>query len=278
MKHKEFIVVLGLSRSGTTLLASLLHAYPEIELRFEPWHSKQPRPPVFTDINWFDSFYSGIYGEKSPKSKFGGFKETFGGRDAITWTSQVLENIQKNSGMPVKIIVIIRDIVHVYLSNIRGHQKYWTQDSTEYVASADDFLNYSLPENIFSLQTLIELQQKYDGVFVSYKRLIENPESIIGDLVVSLGIKYEPKLLEYYKYINMQHIMGDKGVAENPKTPSIDYYTQRAKDVEEFEINFPSVKDNESLQAVRKLVNYIDTIGIAKHIHDHLIPSPLNTL
>lgn len=263
MKYKEFLIVLGLSRSGTTLLASLLHAYPEIELRFEPWHSMQPRPPIFTGINWFDSFYSGIYGSKAPKSKFGGFKETFGGRDAITWTSQVLENIQKNSSIPVKIIVIIRDIIHVYLSNIGGYQKYWAQNSDKYIASADDFLRYSLPENIFSLQALIALQQKYGGVFVSYKSLIEKPELTINELTNFLEIDYNSNLLEYYKHIDIRQVMGDKGVADNPQLPSFEYYERRAKDAEHFEMNFPSINNNASLQAVRMLVNYIDTKGVS---------------
>lgn len=172
MEYKELLVALGISRSGTTLLASLLHAHPDIELRFEPWHSMQPRPPVFTTVDWFDSFYSGIYGSKSPKAKFGGFKETFGGQDAISWTSQVLENFSKNSRLPIKIIVIVRDIVHAYLSNISGYQKYWNRESNpmcwdkyskEFLESEDDFLKYALPENIVSLQALAELQQQYGG-------------------------------------------------------------------------------------------------------------------
>jgi hypothetical protein len=263
MKYKEFLIVLGLSRSGTTLLASLLHAYPEIELRFEPWHSMQPRPPVFTGINWFDSFYSGIYGSKVPKSKFGGFKETFGGRDAITWTNQVLENIQKNSGMPIKIIIIVRDIIHTYLSNIGGYHKYWTQNSEDYIASADDFLNFSLPENIFSLQNLMALQQKYGGVFVSYKSLIEKPELTMNKLTNFLGLDYNSNLLEYYNHIDMRQVMGDKGIVDNPQLPSFEYYERRARDAEQFEIDFPLIKNNASLESIRMVVNYIDTKDVS---------------
>jgi hypothetical protein len=31
MTYESFVVILGLSRSGTTLLAALLHAHPDIE-------------------------------------------------------------------------------------------------------------------------------------------------------------------------------------------------------------------------------------------------------
>jgi len=54
----------------------------------------QSSPPVFNTIDWYDSFYSGIYGSKTPRAKVIGFKETFGGAEAIEWTKSVLKNIK----------------------------------------------------------------------------------------------------------------------------------------------------------------------------------------
>lgn len=84
----------------------------------------------------------------------------------------------------------------------------------------------------------------------------------MSDLADWLGLNYDSKFLAYYKHINMSHVMGDKGVSENPEMPSLEYYERRAKQAEQFESKNQSIKNNKSLFAVKRFVSHIDSNGL----------------
>lgn len=266
-QREKFLVVLGLSRSGTTLLTTMFHAHPDIELRFEAWHSVQPRPPIFSSLNEFDSFYGNIRQTKEPKAKITGFKETFGEIEALDWVESVLSNIN----IPIKIVVIVRDIAEVYLSDISGYRKYWGQPNRE--ISSSEFIGRIIPATI-RFKRMIDLQKKYGGSFVSYKRLSLDPKYIFSSLSSILDVPYDESQLDFHNIVNKNEIMGDLGLVNNPQPVSKDLYINRADEAKNFIKSIEGVSESPGFKICKILTNYIDEVGytdnLPQYIYDEL--------
>jgi hypothetical protein len=232
----------------------------------------QSSPPVFNTIDWYDSFYSGIYGSKTPRAKVIGFKETFGGAEAIEWTKSVLKNIKINSSLPIKIISIVRDPIQSYLSNISGHKNHWAKDDKSWEPSAEDFINFALIDNLYSISELCSIHEEYNGVFLSYKQLTERPQSTLSSLMKFIGLDFHLSQLEFPSIINKLEIMGDQGLAENPKRVSSVMYFKRAFEAMEFERqNFDELNGNNHLRVMKELVGYFDANSIVGCIPEELM-------
>jgi hypothetical protein len=244
------------SRSGTTLLAALLHANPEIEIRFEAWHSVQPRPPVFSSLTEFDSFYSARRPTKQPTAKIIGFKETFGEEECFEWVETVLDCIE----IPVKVIVICRDVAEAYLSNVAGHRKYWGNPDRK--ADLNEFADgLSHWSRVFIRMN--ELRSRYGGALVSYKKLVLDPRATLTKLASVLHIPFDDAQLNFHEIVDEREIMGDMGLQTNPKPPDPEIYQARAQEALEFIRPLP--KEEPRLAALREFFDLLDEKGV---IHD----------
>ena len=75
---ERFLGVVGLPRSGTTLLTALLDAHPAIALYYEPFNaSKKSRVPVPSDLRHFCEVMEGHFREGMLQGK--GFIKTITG-------------------------------------------------------------------------------------------------------------------------------------------------------------------------------------------------------
>jgi hypothetical protein len=269
---KKFLAILGPSRSGTTLLAAVLHAHPDIEIRFEPWNSMNPKPPVFKTTKEFDEFFTHIYGKKIPNPNVIGFKETIGTWKALNW----VENVLMHTDIPMNVIVILRNLSESYLSMVDGGKKWWNQP--DLVASEQNFLDYirTTSHAILRLNRLIE---RYGGAYISYKALTSYPHIILPTLMDRIGLSFLPEQLDYYKLGKRAGVMGDVGVAENPKPISFEIYNKRRDEAEKFlstckTLNgggFNSGASYGFYKPTRNLISFVDDSGVITKIPDIFI-------
>ena len=129
---KTITALVALPRSGTTLTAAIFDVHPDIASWFEPWHARQnldPQPLV--SVADFHEQYKSIFGIDVTSQSHLLLKETASNLNAIEWLSKTLDSISKNDDVEIKVIWLLRNINHAYLSRIDGAKKWCGQKDAE---------------------------------------------------------------------------------------------------------------------------------------------------
>jgi hypothetical protein len=225
MPVERFVVVTGLPRSGTTVLAAQLDAHSQLELFFEPFNAHKANPPAIAEsAAQFRSQMAKLYGLR-PRGdvRATGFKETTISAESIDWMERAAAAAARE--LPVSVIWIVRDPVHVALSLVDGARKWWGH--TEMRFDAQSFTKF-LQGSERSLAKLTPFFQRHGGAIVSYEALAEAPERELARLMPVLGLAFEPGQLDYHSRGNQERkVMGDLGVAREPKPMNADSIRQR---------------------------------------------------
>ena len=224
----EFLVIVGLPRSGTTLLTALLDAHPRICLFYEPWNSSSPRPAVPSDVEEFRTAMLGRFGLRVREPvHVTGFKETSIEPGSIGWAASVADSIARSCR--VHVIWIHRDPIHCVLSKLEAARKWWGWPNAHLTR---DTLIDELRQLTPRFQELHELASKHGGVVVPYESLVQDPAAVLSQLLGAIGEHFLPAQLDYYRAGPQPKVMGDVEVAERPAAVSVDSALARAAEAE----------------------------------------------
>ena len=222
----EFLVVVGLPRSGTTLLTALLDAHPRICLFYEPWNSSDPRPTVPADVEEFRASMLQRYGLRVREpAHITGFKETSIEPGSIAWAARVADSIARSCR--VHAVWIQRDPIHCVLSKLEAARKWWGWPEAHLTRdSLIDELRQLSPR----FRELRQLVLEHRGLIVSYEALVADPAAVLSQLLGAFGERFEPAQLDYYRAGRQPKVMGDVEVATRPAPVSVE--PARARDAE----------------------------------------------
>ena len=129
MKPKYFLSVLGPSRSGTTVLTAIIDSHPNIEIAFEPFASQSRENNILEPYENIDRFLQDMnskYACQYNSQEVVGMKNTTGPQGETDWVKSTLSSFSNQ--INTKIVIIIRDPVESYLSNVSANQKWWRKD------------------------------------------------------------------------------------------------------------------------------------------------------
>jgi len=217
-KDTKLIQIVGLPRSGTTLLASILNNHDDAICLVEPYlswlSSKQVLPPkdnlIFNHSQLSlppnDVINSLV---KSEKYRIVGFKETYRTKRHKTFPSRsFLEKNQKEKRVDFT-LVILRDPRDGWASVVKRHSKY-----------ESDF--EALSEYVFAWNKLIEWIVSEKIRYVKYENLVRAPKETISNFD-ELGLDWETELTR----VNPTTGFGDATAQEGGKinTKSIATYS-----------------------------------------------------
>lgn len=227
---KKLIAIVGLPRSGTTLLTAILDSHPEIECWYEIYSSRcEKELPVYNNFhelykdyikchgeNIFKnrSFYSKIFRLHYPFSYFV-IKEvnTFPRENqiisGIEYVDSFLNNIQNADKIDIEIIWLLRDFRHIYLSRVEGLQKWWGEPN--FVASSESYSEW-VDEAHDGLIKIQDFAKKHKTTCITYDSFVTDFEKTIQLLFQNLGINMSDNVFNYDKIINFEKINGDLNV------------------------------------------------------------------
>ena len=266
MAVDRFAIVTGLPRSGTTVLAAVLEAHSRIELYFEPHNAHYKNPPeIPSSVADFRARMAKLYSQaQKPDVEVTGFKETSTTPDSLTWLEQTAAAMARE--LPVRLLWIVRDPVHAYLSRLDGARKWWGYPDA--APSEGGFRRY-LAESVASLRRLTAAYHRYPGIIVSYGALAERPESVLNAIMATLSLPVEPEQLRYYERgPQKRKVMGDLNVARNPQPLSTESTQARDKERDEYREMFDAVARASAHQAPFELHTWIDGVGTSATLPD----------
>ena len=250
VEAKEMLVILGLPRSGTTLLTALLDAHSKVGLYYEPWNAfpKRPRPAVPPDLHEFVSSMEDRFRIALPaETQIVGFKETSTHMEAIEWSEATLDSLSRQ--VPCRLIWILRNPIHCYLSRVQGAREWWGVPEAE--VSERSFVSF-LHQIGPAISELTRMTQKYPSTLVHYEKLVTDPFSEIEKAMRPMGLQAEQSQLDYYSARDIsKKVMGDPSLKSAPKAVSSEASRNRAIEAEAYENLFSRVLS-------RPVFNWID--------------------
>ncbi len=210
----RFLAVVGLPRSGTTVLTALLDAHPHLCLYYEPWNAsrKQP-PPVPEGFDALVAWLSNRFGSApASTARIIGFKETTILPGSARWAIETVDRIACER--PTHVVWIFRDPILCLLSKLDGARKWWGHPDAHF---SEAVLVSYLREATGALRALQSLVERHRGLVVQYEALVREPAPVLARLMEEIGEQFLPAQLEYHRAGPQPHrVMGDVEVASDP--------------------------------------------------------------
>lgn len=287
---KKIIAIVGLPRSGTTLLTAILDSHPEIECWYEIFGSRKDWIlPVYKNfkelyVDYLESIgikysiadlmklrirkssneflYYFFKRENDSHKEYpfnyfvikevNTFPEGIQKISGIEYVDSVLGNISKNDNIPINVIWLYRDFRHVYLSKIEGYKKWWGDPEFQ---SNQKTYNGWLNEAYSGIKLIQNVCLKYNTYLLSYESLMNDYEKNIRYLIELLDIPFSDNMMHYNDYIEIYKINGDLNLLNNPQLPNIVSIQKRDTEWEEFSrLIYPLPSNIE--QKEQKLLNF----------------------
>ncbi len=225
--QRKFVALIGIPRSGTTMTAAVFDVHPNVYCVFEPWnasknHSLQP----WTSCDDYINHVRKSHNVDCSSSPILFCKETTAHDGSIRWLKATIDNL-KQEGIEVKLIWLIRDINHAYLSRVRAAREWWGHKDMQ--VEKKTFLNY-IDFAFTGIRQIWDVLDPKDSIVVSYEYMLKNFAETIEYSMNFLGEALHPNQLEYHLHFNRQRAAGDLNVSKHPHAPT--YETVEKKDKE----------------------------------------------
>jgi hypothetical protein len=254
---QTLVVLLGLPRSGTTMATAMFDVHPDIVAWFEPWHASPNRSlkPLIS-LKDFIIKYKEIFNIDVTSKKILMFKETTD-HQGENWIKESINNIVKNDNINVKIIWLIRDINHAYLSRVHTARKYWGHPEMKIdTDSFKEFINFAYK----GFKAIEEICSQYDSCMLSYENLVLNTENTLKEVMNFIGIEMHPNQLEYYKHFKTHKSAGDPEVTHNPKPVNPEKIIKRDNEWLKYKDVFINSLNEDQLKKYNEMMDIINNV------------------
>jgi hypothetical protein len=224
MDNQTVVFLLGLPRSGTTLTTAILDVNPDVGALFEPWnvsknHSLEPWSGFSDIVNSAKKRHQIDYSDK----KILLLKETSAKNGALEWAEKSILNL-KNNGIDVRVIWLLRDLNHSYLSRVKAAREWWGHEQME--VNQNTFRDYAKFAQV-GFNSLKEIAKDNKTLFLSYEYLLKDLPGSLDITMKFMGTQRHEMQLEYEKHFENTKAAGDRNVQNNPKKPDYDVVTDR---------------------------------------------------
>ena len=205
--EKTVIAVLGIPRSGLTLLTALLGSNSQTSAWFLPYSTRKNLGiELFTDYKSIESQYKKAFPESISLNDTIVISESTADTESIEFIINSFKNLSEN-GVKTKFIWLIRDINHCYLSQNEAAHKYWGDTSDP--LTEESYLQY-LRFARDGYKQLVQLMSGKEHIIVSYHNLISEPELITQKLMNFFNLTLEQRQFSYENFSQLK-VAGDPG-------------------------------------------------------------------
>ncbi|MEM9396868.1 MAG: methyltransferase domain-containing protein [Pseudomonadota bacterium] len=206
----RIVVVVGLPRSGTTLITSLLGARQGHLACYEPWNqnaTSAPSPEL--SPNELCEHFGLVVDDQTHTLIV---KETTVDFEGIQWVKRFMEANQARCR--VDLLWIVRCYRHGYISFIEAGREQW--GNSDMVLGHRSYFRW-VSRSLRATRLLQELAEQTDTTTFSYERLVFDTESTLREICKALELSYDPEMLDFAASLDKEQVRGDVGLATEPK-------------------------------------------------------------
>lgn len=206
---RKLVCLIGLPRSGTTVLTASLAAHSKIHAVYEPWNvaSKKNEAPITLDLQNFLS----VFKINTKNKEVLLVKETATKLSFIKSIAHLLITLPRQ--FEKQFIWIIRNPFHVYLSEMEAREQWWGLDGKINQHSFDKWSKKSL----ISTRKLFKQLIRQRGLVCCYESIAKHPSTDLRILTEAIGLDFQDKQLNYHNSVKKGQVAGDTNVSVNPK-------------------------------------------------------------
>lgn len=197
----KLIGLLGLPRSGTTMLTSIFSVHPLINSVYEPWNS---RKKYLIDNVCLQTFYNVLVETYEPGKSVLFVKETSTKPAYVQRIKRLMDSV--DSPRDRGFIALFRNPFHIYLSEIEARVNWW--GNAEATVSVETFDAWAV-RSIRSVFRMLKLVERYSGILVSYEYLTNHPKESVLKLMDYLDMVMDEKQLNFQDHIDINKVRGD---------------------------------------------------------------------
>ena len=252
---RRLIGLIGLARSGTTMLCSMLGVHSQIAAVYEPFNAnkKQELPPRLGIDRFFAEFPTQMNQKEILLVKETGTQLAF-----LDRTADLLRSVAPP--LTTDLIVLLRNPLHCFLSMLDGRKKWW---GGPHEVSVETFQAWAL-QNLRALTKLLEIAREFNAVLVSYERMVEDPAGLFPQLMRELGLSFEERQLSFEKHVDRRQVRGDVTIATDPFPVSGERARQRALELAAVVDRIKEVDRFSRVNAAAELIMGFGDTGIAR--------------
>ena len=225
MMNKQYYFLVGLPRSGNTLLGAILNQNPKISVTANSvvptilWKLEQEKQTNLAVLNFPDyNSYDNIL-----KNVFNNYYDGWNSEiilDRSSWsTPNNLELIKKYCPNKPKFIVLVRDILEVLASFVKWSEEnpsnflnYETGNGT--VEEKCEFLmspSFQIVQEYSAIHSLFVNTEHFDSLFITYDELVSDTQNQLKNIYSFLNLE------EYAHNLNSLEQLSSNGVQYNDK-------------------------------------------------------------
>jgi hypothetical protein len=264
---EQVIGLIGLPRSGTTLVTSFLAVHSKICAVYEPWNadfrSRMLSPAasrhykVSRGVRTIDGFMRHFAPALNGKTTLL-IKETSARRGCYV---RAMEDLLKSVRAPVQrqVIVPLRNPFHAFLSEFEARRKWWGDADLDLSAMLFDRW---AKKTLNSVRLIARMVHRFGAVFVSYERFVKDP-TVRRALMGELGLPYEPTQDVYEQHLRTKDVRGDQRVHEKPEPISGEPVERRTVELAQIQAIISSAKRYPEILHLAELTSARPETGVA---------------
>lgn len=238
----RLIGIIALPRSGTTVATAVLDVHSDVMGFYEPWNDARERVDAREPVTLGDFMARYVPGPHAERTLL--VKET---TTNPAYIDRVADLLRTAEGVERRLVVILRNPLHVFLSEMQARQRWW--GSPDLRIGADTFAAWA-QRTIDGLRQLARTAREFDGLFLSYEKLTADPEMGVVALTRALGLRPQPAQLAFERHFDRSKVRGDNNVVHAPKPLSTDSVAQRGRELDEV---LPLIRGAEGFERIREL-------------------------
>ena len=207
---RSVIAVIGLPRSGLTLLEALLGSHSSIAPWFLPYSTRKDKGIIpFIDSDSIQKQYQDTFAGERIGNETIVISESTSSVNNMKFITESFQNLEK-SGIQTKIIWIIRDTNITYLSQREASSKYWgASDKNVNYESYSQYIDFARD----GYMQIINLLQSREHLFITYHNLVSDTDNTLAKIYRFINVAAEKNSL-YDQNIDRNKIAGDPGFME----------------------------------------------------------------
>ena len=206
----KIVGILGLPRSGTTVVTAVLDVNSSVYSVYEPWNANMGRIDFESPMNYGQ--FSSLFLSSMPSSATVVLKET---ATRIDYINRMVEVISTAPVQNREILLIIRNPFHVFLSEMQARRQWWGE--ADLAINADSFSKWAR-RTLHALSVMAKVVRRYDGLLLSYEAFTSEPSRGVEDVTRALGLEPESAQFAFEKYLDKTRVRGDNHVALAPES------------------------------------------------------------
>lgn len=255
----KLVAIVGLPRSGTTVVTAILSVHSEVASLYEPWNANKATVKA-SDPMGFDAFVQTFVTRKMQAKSVLVVKETATDPDYITRVGELLETAP--ASMTRELIIPLRNPFHVFLSEVQARREWW--GATDLRVGPETFDLWAR-RTLQGLRLLAKMARNHDALLLSYERFSAD-RAMVDELTRAIKLTPEPDQLEFERHLNQSAVRGDLNVAQSPRSLTASSVEHRAH---EFETARSLVESSAEFAAISRVAELLEEFPALSRAREH---------